>query len=285
MPIINKATPIDPRQIDDPIARITSVQKIDSGGIKLSLYGRAKTGKTRLISSFPKPVLIIGSEDGTRSIRNVERVDFVQVFRSSEVGKLLEHAKRKGYQTVAIDTATSLQAIILAEILGIEELPTQKHWGLATRDQYGQCALQTKTILHEVMKLRCNVVITAHERNFSDDVEVSPELLTPNIGSALSPSVANWLNGECEYVAQTFIRSLVTREEIEPGIVNETVTNKGEYCLRVGPHPVYNTGFRVPVGVLLPDVITNPTYDKINALVSGKTTPTPIPIVVQKGTT
>ena len=42
-----------------------------------------------------------------------------------------------------------------------------------------------------------------------------------------------------------------------------------EYCLRTEPHDVYMTKFRRPGGKDLPEVIVNPTYDKVKALIDG----------------
>jgi hypothetical protein len=48
-----------------------------------------------------------------------------------------------------------------------------------------------------------------------------------------------------------------------------TRTGKVEYVLRVGPHPIYMTGFRrVHVdGEVMPDVIIDPSYNKILSLI------------------
>jgi hypothetical protein len=40
-----------------------------------------------------------------------------------------------------------------------------------------------------------------------------------------------------------------------------------EYCLRVGPHDLYTTKFRKPKENVLPDVLTNPDYNKLYALI------------------
>lgn len=264
--------------------RIVSVGENDSGGLHVSLYGRSKTGKTRLLSSFPKPVLIIGAEDGTKSVSTVKGVDFVRLGNSDEINQIADGLRGRSlisrsmpgelYKSVGVDTASALQDLILADILGLDQLPTQKHWGMASREQYGDCALRTKTLLKRVLELPLHVVITAHERNFNE--EATSDMLLPSIGSALSPSVAAWLNGAVDYICQTFIRAETKSIKVEIGegkdkVVEETFekTGKAEYCLRVGPDPIYMTGFRMPPGQELPDHIVNPTFDKINTLVKG----------------
>lgn len=240
--------------------------------IHVSLYGRSKTGKTRLISTFPKPILIIGAEDGTLSIIGAEGVQFVRIRTSSDCFTLIDQAISRGFKTVALDTASALQERVLAEILKIPQLPEQMSWGTATREQWGQCSLQVKTILGRLLGLPCNVVVTAHERNFNDEAKGADDLI-PAIGSALSPSVTGWLNGETDYICQTYIRSQKIEKVIEANgkkVTQLIDTGKPEFCLRTGPHPIYMTGFRIPIGRVLPDLITDPTYDKIMEVITGK---------------
>ena len=271
------------------LSRVTPVAQVDSGGLHISLYGRAKTGKTRLISTFPKPVVIIGGEDGTRSIRNAKDVYFVRVIIDgtpepedgkfvtvSELPALVDELvdRNSGYATIAVDTASALQDLVLAKILGLSEIPTQKSWGMATREQYGQCGIQLKTVLRKLMDASWkNVVVTAHERSFNEDAS-DTDILFPTVGSALTPSVAGWLNGACEYICNTFIKEKTVAKNVTIAGKVKTVNEKvkgADYCLRVGPDPVYMTGFRVPLGSPdLPEYIVDPTYDKIMKLVNGK---------------
>lgn len=268
--------------------RIKPLAKNDTTGMKVVLYGRAKTGKTRLISTFPKPILILGAEDGTRSIRGIDNTDFVRIvlndadasqfkdnyIRLTELEQLLTELRTVGhYATVAVDTASALADLILADILGLDKVPEQKGWAFASRQQYGAQALQVKTILKAIIDLPVHSVITAHERNFNEEGGEDSELIAPTVGSALSPSVAGWLNGAVEYICQTFIRkemkvskSKIGGEEIETSLP----TGKMEYCLRVGPHPIYVTGFRLPLnGQELPEsgVIVQPTFEKLAKLI------------------
>ena len=273
------------------LSRVQPVLQVDSGGIKVSLYGRGKTGKTRLISTFPKPIIIIGGEDGTRSIRTINGIDFIPVIIDgsknppkngkfiylNEMEDFIDEIRSSKYATAAIDTASSLSDIFLANILGLSEIPAQKSWGMASREDYGQLGMQMKTVLRKVLQLPTNVVITAHERNFDDDMD--SDLIFPSVGSALSPAVAGWLDGAAEYICQTFIREETETTEIVIGkgstATKEKVINKTgncEYCLRMGPHPVYKTGFRLPPGFTLPDFTANPTYEKIMQITNGKYT-------------
>lgn len=237
--------------------------------VKMNLYGRSGTGKTTLACSFPKPLLLIGSEDGTKSVHNVEGVDFVKVDTVDEMVELIEYLPNK-YKTGVLDTATYLQDIVLREILGLDELPAQRSWGMAAREQWGQCALKTKELLRALLDKDWNFVICAQEREFN--TESDSDVLMPYVGSALTPSVTGWLNPACDYIGQTFIRERTEKKQTKVGgksVTREIKTGAMEYCLRSGPDAVYTTKFRTPKGHELPSVIVDPDYDKIAAIIKG----------------
>jgi hypothetical protein len=285
---VTKQTPTQRQLASD------TVRPQDNGlqhvGIKLNIYGRGKTGKTRLACSFPKPMLLIGTEDGTRSVCTDKRakpqkgiyelliggkptgVDFVRIENSQEIDGLVRMA---GYQSYGLDNAGGLQDIILKEILGLSDIPIQKSWGMAERSHWMTCGAQTKERLRSIIDLADqhgkNVVIIAHERNFDDSGNRS-EVTIPSIGSALTPVAAIWLNGACDYVCQTFIREKTeqhTSKIAGQDVVINTRTDKHEYCLRTGPDSVYMTGFRLPPEAKLPSVIVDPTYEKILRISQG----------------
>ena len=241
------------------------------GGVKLLVYGRGKTGKTRFACTFPKKVLVIGTEDGTRSVSNVKGVDFVQIERSSELDELVDLLKEGTYASACLDTAGGLQDMILKEILGLEDTPVQKSWGIAKQQDWGTTAMQTKERLRGFLDLanthNTNVVVIAHERNFDSDSE--SDLIFPTVGAALTPSVSGWLNGAVEYICQTFIREETKDVKLVKGKTSQKKTGRAEYCLRIGPHPIFMTGFRVPVGVEVPDSVVDPSYEKIRKLIEG----------------
>ena len=243
-----------------------------SGGVKLLVYGRGKTGKTRMACTFPKKVLVIGTEDGTRSVSNVKGVDFVQLESSNELDELVELLKGGEYASACLDTAGGLQDLVLKEYLGLTEIVLQKSWGLVKQKDWGPINAQTKKRLHTFLGLAqshgLNIVITAHERQFDSDSE--SDLIFPTIGAALTPGVTGWLNGAVECICQTFIREEMKAKQLTKNTTTSKPTGKSEYCLRVGPHPIFMTGSRVPVGVELPDAIVDPSYEKIRKYIEGE---------------
>ena len=275
----NKPTVKKPvRQMGGSVSsRIVSVGDLPDTGVKMLIYGRSKTGKTSFACSAPKKLLIISAEvgeaGGTKSVHNMKGVDYVQLQNPEEMRELVHDACLQ-YETVVVDTATSFESLVMAHILGIERIPEQKSWGMASREDYGKCGLQVKTYLRELLDLPNNTIVLAQERNFGDDKNTESDLnILPTIGAGLQPATAGWLNCAVDYIGGTYIRRQMV-EQVNKVAGKEVRTSRAtgrmEYCLRVGPDPIFTTGFRRPKEFALADVIVDPTFDMLKKLISGK---------------
>jgi hypothetical protein len=94
----------------------------------------------------------------------------------------------------------------------------------------------------------------------------------PYVSVGATPAVAGWIAPAVDYMCQTFKREEVKITEKTMGgkvLTSKERTGKNEFCLRVGPDATYITKFRVPPNTELPDVIVNPSYDKIQYLIEG----------------
>lgn len=235
------------------------------------IYGRSGTGKTTVLSTFKKPLLLVRGQDGTRSIFTAKGIDVTPVMTDpTNLDDVIGILSKKGqqYKTVGLDCVDDFQALMLREIIG-RDVPIQLAFGEISRDQYQECALRMKDILNTFIKLSehgINVVLLSQEKTDSEEGS-STGLLMPTVASNVSPAVSKWLNAAVDYIGQTFIR----RQKI-------TVKSKGtsktqeedQWCLRIGPHPVYTTKFRAPPGIKIPQLIVNPNYTKLENLVLGK---------------
>jgi len=260
------------------LERIAPIGFDSDEGIKLALYGRSATGKTTLWSTFPGPILAAICSGGLRpgeaksidTPENRKKIKSVVLNSGDEFQTLCDHiAETAAYNTFVLDHCSGLQDLVLSQILGLETLPAQKSWGMATQQQYGQCTLQVKTLLRSMLNLSCNCVVVAQERNFNE--EASDDMILPAVGPGLTPSLTSWLNPAVDYIGNTFIRAKFTVSKI-PGtdVPMKELTGGYEYCLRTGPHAVYTTKFRVPRGGKpLPEVLVDPSYEKIMKLIRG----------------
>lgn len=282
MPRIDKQTtrPVK-KKSSSVVDRIAPIEFEEDEGIKILLYGKSGSGKTTLWATFPAPILVMVCSGGLRpgELRSIDtpenrkRISQVVLEGVDEVKEIIDHVlESEKYKTIVIDHASGLQDLTLKEILGLDELPAQKSWGLASQQQYGQSTLQCKEVFRAMLNLSCNVVIIAQERVFGNE-DADSDLIQPSVGAALSPSLAGWLGPACDYVCQTLIRPVIIEKTktIGPKSVTTRVRGKGvEYCLRTAPHDIYASKFRVPIGTELPDVIVNPTFAKIKQLINGK---------------
>lgn len=296
MPKVEEDKPAPARKATKPSARaattnvadrIAPLKRTSVGRLKVSFYGLPKTGKTRLGCTFPKPLLIIGTEDGTDSVVGTPGVDFVQLGNTAELVQLVQGTLMNGkYKTVMLDNATKFRDMRIDEIWaekGVSVIPEKKPFLYADREWkevWVQSSKELRNYLGLLLDLPrtidLNVIVVAHEQNFAEEGGAVDhgDVIKPAIGSALGKSLCAWLNGECSYICQTFIRPQTKKKIIKlPGNKVrelEERTGKKEFCLRVGPHETFITGFRVPLGrPELPDVIVDPHYDKIVKIING----------------
>lgn len=262
--------------------RLEDIDSTDSDGIKMLLYGKSGTGKTTLAGTFPGPLLWALCSGGKRpgelrSIKTPEnkggRVKKFVLTESEQLSALAEEQERtQFFGTVVLDYVTAYQDLVLSEVLG-KPVPEQKSWGLATQQQYGQCTLRCKEHLRRLLDLECNVIIVGQERTFGlEDGEKIDDLLQPYVTASLTKSLVGWLAPACDYVCQTFIRPVMVETTISILGKESVQRSRGqgvEYCLRTAPHDVFASKFRVPRGTYLPEVVVDPTYDKILALING----------------
>lgn len=276
-----KSTPKKTGGIRD---RIQSLRELSqSYGIRMMLFGGTKTGKTTLACSFPKKLMLIGTmgtlEDGTMSVSDISEREgtFFPLYQSTELDEICDVVVEDGYKTVVLDTGGGLQDLILKEHLGLDQAPIQKFWGLADQKDWQVIGAQTKERLRKLLSLSMdhgiNVVIIAHERDFrKEDEKKSLDLCSPFIGAALTPTVAGWLNGVCDYIGHTFVRERMVEKTVKIGKGEQKVlqgTGKTEFCLRIGMSQVYMTGFRKTKKREIPDLIVDPSYDKLRELIDG----------------
>ena len=110
--------------------------------------------------------------------------------------------------------------------------------------------------------LDMEIIFIAQERTTSsnDDDGRTDDLLVPEVGPSVMPSIAIHLNANVAAIVNTFIR--IKRTKVTHG--NKTTEKEdAQYCLRVGPNPVYTTKFRKPRGIIAPAFIEDPTYDDV----------------------
>lgn len=181
------------------------------------------------------------------------------------------------YDAVGLDTLTQLQILCMRKVLEDKSKDPDRagDWGVMTKKEWGAVSELMKTWIINWRDLPMQVAFIAQDRTFNVGEEDEAQGLDPEVGPALSPSIAKHLNAAVHIVANTFIRSRNVRVKLknpEKGQSPYREERRVEFCLRVGPNPTYITKVRKAKAIELPPVVVDPTYDKlINILTTRKT--------------
>lgn len=279
-PVVTKQNPVAAKKpgpkpaADDVLSRLGPIQNIEDHGIKMAIYGRSGTGKTTLWSTFPKPICaaICSGAGETKSIKNVQGIDAVALRTDEELIQLINHVAKSGkYKTFVVDHGTGYQELALCKVCGFDKAPAQMAWGTATQQQWGEIGSLIKNRFQAALDLPTNTVLIFQERAFNTKEDDPTGILQPTVNVGMTPSTAGWVGPAVDYHVQTFIRmkEVVVKQTIG-GIETEVTDREPEFCLRTAPHPVYMTKFRIPRGSYLPEIIPDPTYDKLLVAMEGK---------------
>jgi hypothetical protein len=251
-------------------------------------YGQSGSGKTTLAGSFPGPILICDCRDkGTASLEGLKgiRVKKIESWEDAEHVYWYLKTNPTKFKTVVWDTTSQLQQLCIEAVLeeAGKDPETAGEWGVMTKQDFGAVASRMKPFITNFRDLPMNVIFVAQHRTFNlpdeDDIESGTALLAPEVGPALMPSIAKHLNASVSIIANTFIRTrieeVVTKEVKGKGKHKKTIEHIDEeehieYCLRIGPSPIYVTKVRKGKTIKLPDVIVDPTYESIIKALKGK---------------
>lgn len=235
-------------------------------------YGKSGSGKTTIAASFPTPILLLDCKDeGEDSIADVKGVFVKEIESSEDINDIYWHLKKNPgkYKTVVFDTMTGLQQIMVEEIVGgtMKGKKSAGDWGTMRKQDWGDIASVLKRWVVDFRSLPMEVVFIAQDRVFNggDDAEDENEL-APEVGPRLMPSVTSALNAAVSVIANTFIRIRHKQKEVNGKKKEVKIV---EYCLRVGPNPVYITKIRSPKTQTAPEVIVDATYEDIVDVITG----------------
>jgi len=232
------------------------------------LYGRSGTGKTTVAATFPKPLLLLDmKEKGTDSIFNVKGVEIINVKSWSKFEEIYWYLKsgKPKYKSVVVDTLTQAQDLALVKALKDDGKESTEQ---VSKRNFGQASGLLKTWItnyRDLIESGMNLCFIAQDRTFSGQEELEGGDLAPEVGPRLMPSVASHANAAVKLIGHTFIRERITRpEKGKLKTVREVL-----YGLRVGPHAYYVTKIRIPKEFEKPDIIYDPTFDKVIKVIRG----------------
>jgi len=227
------------------------------------IYGASGTGKTAFASTCPKPAILLDlREKGTETIAKVPDIKVLEIDTWQEFEAVYWELKDDDeYRTIILDQITSLQGIAMQKI---REDNNYEEKDTFTQRDWGRLSGMMQTWLLNYRNLfngEKHILFLAHQRAF-DTEEGENNQIAPHVGARLSPSVEDFMNGAVSVIGNTFIRERTDKKTKEREV---------SYCMRLGPHGSYRSKIRVPPGsVDVPDVLVNPTFEKIMKLSRGE---------------
>lgn len=318
--------------LDGLLSRGVAVSKLNSTFIKMLLYGQNRVGKTRLACGFPKPLLLLSFEPnvegGAKSVRRFGAVTFLPIKKKEEAVMLADHMKgdlrspwRNGkevtnahghsawigetWKTIVIDTVTSMQDVILAELMNLDAVPVQLNWGSVPEGFYAARSEQAKEVTRKYTDLSLNVVINAKEKDHNPPKQMNEKGKSRVVGNKLIREVqaasganldqgsffsadvgaatAQWLGDACDCICHLQvvkeikeIKTKVTIMDVEEEQVQLVETGKLVQRLRCGAadgqpfcHPNFASGMRSERPEKVPEFLFSPTWEKLKAVIEG----------------
>ncbi len=269
------------------LARAVPVQEIADDFIKIVIYGKNRTGKTTLACQFPKPLLLVACDPnqtgGAKSVKGVNDVTYLRVATVKDLGKLADELRDdKTFRTHVLDTATSIQDMVLQDLLDLPAIPEQLDWGTATRDQYRARSERTRELLRLFLNLPVHTVVCAQEKDHNPPDRDKPEVLRGGhaesfFAADLGGATVGWLHDACDYICRLYLdketKEIKRTTKLPNGKVSEKVdvveTGKIIRRLRTLYHPNFAAGMRTERPQDVPEYIEDPTFEKINRLIRG----------------
>lgn len=222
------------------------------------LYGKSGSGKTELLSTFPKPLLYLQvGDDGSNTISNKEGIKAIRITDLKMLKEIaLELRLDDYYQTVAVDTFSMVVNEWLdANAVQKNKRVTQQMWGDIKTEQ------EEYIKLFHILSNKMNVVLTCHEA--ADSFQGFEDEITPDIRPSVSKGARTYLEGMANYGIHTTL--VEAEKEGADGVVQTQI----RFAVHLAQSPYYWVKTQKPKEVKLPKLLYNPTYDKIMKIMKG----------------
>jgi len=290
MPEIKQRVPVKmvPKKLVKKASTSVLDEAVDASALlteydKVCIYGQNRVGKTTLACQFPKPLLLLSFDPvqtgGAKSIMNVPGVKVLRLTSTEKAIRLGAELKQANpFKTIVIDSATSLQDMVLCEIINLPEIPTVMNWGMIDMDQYRLRSEKTREVLRIFLTgLKCHTVVTAKERDHNPPKDGVPAIVRgiqqeSFFSVDLGGQTAGWLQDSCDAVVQLCIMKQYREEEFgedDDKQIRVIDTGKSVRKLRLLYHPNYAAGIRSSTPEKVPEFLEAPTYAGLKKIIDG----------------
>ena len=223
------------------------------------IYGKSGSGKTKLLSTFPKPMLYLQvGDDGSNTISNVDGIKAIRITDLAQLKEIaLELRLDKKYASVAVDTFS----LVVNEWIDTNAVQKKKR---VTQQMWGDLKTDTEEYIKLFYMLSVDkiVVLTCHEA--ADSFEGMEDEIAPDIRPSVSKGARTYLEAMANYGIHT---TIIIRDKELPNGSTKQVTS---YAAHLASNPYYWVKTQKPANIKLPKLVYNPTYDKIMNLLEEK---------------
>lgn len=143
--------------------KITSTKDSALDGVKCLVYGKSGIGKTVLMATAPKPI-ILSAEAGLLSLADIDipaiEVKTIQdIYDAKEF--LIESDEAKQYETICLDSITEVGEVLLSAF---------KERSRDARGAYGDLADEMAKLIREFRDIKGrNIIFSAKHKRVTDD--------------------------------------------------------------------------------------------------------------------
>lgn len=219
-------------------------------------WGKSGTGKTKFVASLPKPLLYIRiGDDGSNTIANVDGIKAIHAESLDQLKGIGEELKKdRKFASVAVDTFSMITNVWIDQnIIQKKKKMTQQAWG--------DLKVETEELIkifHEVAATHI-VALTCHESN--DSIEGMEDEIIPDFRPNTTKGARTYLEGMANYgIHMAKMKKTVVKDGIEKEVVR--------YIGQLGANSYYWTKLQIDPEIKVPDIIVNPTYDKIMKIIN-----------------
>ncbi len=197
---VSATTPLTvPTKTRPKIGKLTAAAR---STVKAIIFGDSGVGKTYLLSTAPRPLLVINVDNSIASLEPAEGIDVYPdpsecrpVLSWEEFVDIVHWLMAEGakeYQTVAIDTATEAGELLKQYILSDKGPTGRVHPKVMSQADYGLYAELFLEQLRRIRDLPCNVVVNCQTQDLVvDDPNGGTELYRyAAFGGHKTPSTA-----------------------------------------------------------------------------------------------
>lgn len=219
-------------------------------------WGKSGTGKTKFVASLPKSLLYIRiGDDGSNTIANVDGIKAIHAESLDQLKGIGEELKKdRKFASVAVDTFSMITNVWIDQnIIQKKKKMTQQAWG--------DLKVETEELIkifHEVAATHI-VALTCHESN--DSIEGMEDEIIPDFRPNTTKGARTYLEGMANYgIHMAKMKKTVVKDGIEKEVVR--------YIGQLGANSYYWTKLQIDPEIKVPDIIVNPTYDKIMKIIN-----------------